>query len=208
MRMREELENILKNIWINQEEGLKAYLKEHSLLEELISKGYVVERDDKIDLTEKGKERAKKVVRLHRLAERLLSDVLGISESATERSACLFEHVLSEEVEEAICTLLGHPSICPHGRAIPQGKCCIKGKEGVQRLIFKLSELKPGDEAEVRYMLASEDVSQKTMAVGLLPGRRFKVIRVFPTYVIQIDNTHFALDRQIADTIYALKLNF
>jgi DtxR family Mn-dependent transcriptional regulator len=204
--MREQLENILKNMWVKiYEERSEMQQSSYplSLLQELVSGGYVSED---FKLTEKGERKAQKIVRLHRLAERLLNDVLGTSENATEESACLFEHFLNEEVEEAICTLLGHPSVCPHGRPIPRGKCCLKGEEIVQRLIFRLSELNPGDEGEVKYILADDTVSQKIIAVGLLPGKKFRVVRVFPTHVIQVDNTHFALDKQMADTIYAIKL--
>lgn len=207
--MREELENILEDIWVKiNEEKVKVQASNYplELLDELISEGYLLKKDDEILLTEKGEESAKKIIRLHRLAERLLSDVLGVSKGIMEESACRFEHIISEEVEEAICTLLGHPSVCPHGRPIPPGKCCLKGEDKVQRLIFKLSELNPGDEGEIKYILADDAVSKKVIAVGLLPGRRFKVIRVFPTYVIQMNNTHFALDKQIAETIYVLKL--
>jgi DtxR family Mn-dependent transcriptional regulator len=205
--MREELENILKDVWIKtNEENVDVNISDYprELIDELVSHGYLLKKDGRIFLTAKGEEKARKIIRLHRLAERLLSDVLSIAD--VEESACRFEHILSEEVEEAICTLLGHPSVCPHGRPIPKGKCCLKGENRVQRLIFRLSELNPGDEGEVKYILADDAVSKKIIAVGLLPGRRFKVIRVFPTYVIQMDNTHFALDKQIAETIYCLKL--
>ena len=61
----------------------------------------------------------------HRLAERLFRDVLGIhDEDEIESSACKFEHILSPDVTERICTLLGHPTACPHGSPIPKGDCC------------------------------------------------------------------------------------
>jgi len=207
--MKEDLENVLKNLWLKiYEERAEVFDSDfdRKLINELISLGYVKSTDKKLRLTEEGEKIARKIVRLHRLAERLLSDVLGISEHNTEVSACLFEHVLSEEVEEAICTLLGHPAICPHGRRIPKGECCLEGASQISRLIFRVSELNPGDEGEVRYLIADEPVLQKIITLGLLPGKRFRVVRVFPAYVIQMGNTNFAIDKTIADTIYALKL--
>ncbi len=207
-KMKEELENALKEIWMSLNETKKdVSVSEFSedIIRDLISSGYILRKGDKIILTDQGGERARKIIRLHRLAERLLNDVLGMGETHVEESACKFEHVLSDEVEEAICTLLGHPGVCPHGRRIPRGKCCIEGEEEVKRLIFRLSELSPGEEAEVKYIVADDEISSKILAVGLLPGKKIKVIRVFPTFVIQIGNTQFALDRKIADAIYTLR---
>lgn len=204
----EKMENALKNIWLKTiEEKSEVDYSDYDpgLIDGLVSKGFLKKSNSHILLTEEGENTARKIVRLHRLAERLLNDVLGISGHDTELSACLFEHVLSKEVEEAICTLLGHPSVCPHGRNIPRGKCCLEGAEKIERLIFKLSELNPGDEGEVKYLLAEEPILQKIITLGMLPGKRFKMIRVFPAFVVQIGNTNFAIDKKVADTIFVLK---
>jgi hypothetical protein len=75
------------------------------------------------------------VIRRHRLAERLFMDVLSIrDEGEIESSACKFEHILSPEVTDRICTLLGHPLACPHGSPIPQGDCCQRGQRCQQHL--------------------------------------------------------------------------
>jgi Mn-dependent DtxR family transcriptional regulator len=65
------------------------------------------------------------VIRRHRLAERLFTDTLSLRDDAQiESNACTFEHILSPEVTEKICTFLGHPRQCPHGSPIPPGPCC------------------------------------------------------------------------------------
>jgi DtxR family Mn-dependent transcriptional regulator len=75
--------------------------------------------------TSKGEARARDVIRRHRLAERLFMDVLSIRDEAEiESSACKFEHILSPEVTDRMCALLGHPTACPHGSPIPKGPCC------------------------------------------------------------------------------------
>ena len=52
-------------------------------------------------------------------------DVLAIrDEGSIEKNACTFEHILSPEVTDRICTFLGHPRTCPHGSPIPEGDCC------------------------------------------------------------------------------------
>lgn len=74
---------------------------------------------DTIRLTEKGQELAEIVVRRHRLAERMLTDVLGLSWATAHAEAGKWEHVISDEVEEALARLLGEPTTCPHGNPIP-----------------------------------------------------------------------------------------
>ncbi len=89
--------------------------------------GLVESKDGAIVFTPGGEERASALIRRHRLAERLFVDVLSIGDwGAIESNACTFEHVLSEEVTDRICTFLGHPATCPHGCSIPNGECCLQ----------------------------------------------------------------------------------
>jgi DtxR family Mn-dependent transcriptional regulator len=70
-------------------------------------------------LTDEGRERATKVMRKHRLAERLLTDVVGLEWPFVHEEACRWEHVMSERVERRLLELLGHPHIDPYGNPIP-----------------------------------------------------------------------------------------
>ncbi len=89
--------------------------------------GLVTVEDGEEQFTPAGEARARNVIRRHRLAERLFMDVLSIrDEVEIESSACKFEHILSPDVTDRICTLLGHPLACPHGSPIPQGECCAE----------------------------------------------------------------------------------
>ncbi|MGK2958301.1 MAG: metal-dependent transcriptional regulator, partial [Acidimicrobiales bacterium] len=72
-----------------------------------------------IRLTDKGMTLAEQVVRRHRLAERFLTDILGLSWADAHLEAGRWEHVLSDKVEAAINRLLGGPTTCPHGNPIP-----------------------------------------------------------------------------------------
>ncbi len=85
-----------------------------------------------VELTARGRVRAGSIIRRHRLAERLFTDSLAMdSESEIEEQACKFEHILSPEATDKICTFLGHPRTCPHGAPIPTGDCCgIQNGEG------------------------------------------------------------------------------
>jgi putative ABC transport system ATP-binding protein len=82
-----------------------------------------------VNFTPAGEERARSVIRRHRLAERLFTDVLSLSDDlSVETNACQFEHILSPELTDRICTFLGHPATCPHGSPIPPGPCCARGE--------------------------------------------------------------------------------
>ncbi len=86
-------------------------------------------RNGDVQLTPVGSQRARDVVRRHRLAERLFKDTFSIDESEAHTQACKFEHIISPELDQRICTFLGHPKTCPHGNPIPPGDCCdVKSK--------------------------------------------------------------------------------
>ncbi|HEY1272582.1 MAG TPA: ATP-binding cassette domain-containing protein [Terriglobales bacterium] len=80
-----------------------------------------------VELTDRGRKKAADIIRRHRLAERLFTDSLALdSETEIEQQACKFEHILSPEATDKICSFLGHPRTCPHGAPIPPGPCCEK----------------------------------------------------------------------------------
>src|ERR1700680_2239590 len=86
-----------------------------------------------VELTPRGHQRAADIIRRHRLAERLFPDSLAMDrEPEIEQQACKFEHILSPEATDKICTFLNHPLTCPHGAAIPPGPCCGRRSEPKQ----------------------------------------------------------------------------
>jgi DtxR family Mn-dependent transcriptional regulator len=86
-------------------------LVDHDLVE--------LNQDRSLSLTESGRELATRMVRRHRLAERLLADVIGLEWEKVHKEACRWEHVISDDVETKLIELLGDPSSCPHGNPIP-----------------------------------------------------------------------------------------
>jgi ABC-type glutathione transport system ATPase component len=83
-----------------------------------------------VELTPRGHQKAADIIRRHRLAERLFTDSLAMdSETEIEQQACKFEHILSPEATDKICTFLNHPLTCPHGAVIPPGPCCGRQAE-------------------------------------------------------------------------------
>ncbi|MDY7541351.1 MULTISPECIES: metal-dependent transcriptional regulator [unclassified Cryobacterium] len=79
----------------------------------------VVSGDRHLELTINGRRKAVHVMRKHRLAERLLSDVIGLEWEFVHDEACRWEHVMSEQVERKILEMLGHPTESPYGNPIP-----------------------------------------------------------------------------------------
>ncbi len=211
MELEEKAEEILETLWIRTEEQGEApvsldELKEENNgapVEQLLRAGYISVSDGRVMLTSKGRPEARNVVRRHRLAERLLADVLGTGDALTHEKACKFEHLLDRGLDESICSLLGHPKVCPHGKPIPPGRCCQQEQEQAQRLIFRLSQLAPGQKGKVAYIYAPESSQlQKLMAMGILPGAPISLIQSFPSYVFQVGQTQFAVDKEIADAMY------
>ena len=130
-------------------------------------------------------------------------DVLTTAEEHVDSRACSLEHALVDGIEESICTLLGHPRLCPHGKPIPPGECCKQMRATVGRLIAPLCELKPGQEGKIAYLhMHDPQHLQKLMAMGVLPGIELKLKSTFPSYVFEAGFSQFAVDEGIAEDIF------
>jgi len=89
------------------------------MIKRLTEEGLIKVTEGHITLTDSGEELAQRVVRRHRLAERFMTDILGLSWALAHREAGRWEHVMSDAVEEAMRQKLGNPTTCPHGNPIP-----------------------------------------------------------------------------------------
>lgn len=129
-----------------------------------------------VSLTEAGWEQAGQVVRRHRLAERFLTDILGLSWDQVHDEACLLEHAISPVVEERLAERLGHPSTCPHGNLIPKADGRVAKRE-----LSALSDLPAGKEARVA-MVSEEDpeILKYLAGLDLRPATTVKVEDVAP----------------------------
>ncbi len=208
MELTERAEEALETLWIATNEdgrdGVTPDVLEKSAVDELLKNELVSRDETKVRLTGIGMPEAESVVRRHRLAERLLTDVLGTRDGdVMHDKACKFEHLLDRGLDESICTLLGHPKICPHGKPIPPGPCCLEQEAAPAKVVSPLSQLSPGESGRVAYIYAPEtDKLQKLMAMGILPGAAVKLLQDFPSYVFAAGETQFAVDREIAEAIY------
>lgn len=203
-------EEILEGLYINIiEKKKKANLadiqvKEDSAeIKELIKKEMITLKDGNLKLTKEGEVEARDVVRRHRLAERLLTDIFDMKGVCVHESACEFEHILHKGIDEQICRLLGHPTTCPHGTKIPPGPCCKeKGIKDI-RVISPLSQLKPGEKGKISYIQAEDQAKLQTiMAMGVLPGMEISLLSNFPSYLFKLGNSQFAVDETIARQVF------
>ncbi len=204
-------EEILEGLYINIFEKKKksvtpSYLGitgDNAEVKELLKKGLVVLQGENLKLTKDGEVEARDVVRRHRLAERLLTDVFDMKGAGVHRSACEFEHILHRGIDEQICRLLGHPTTCPHGTNIPEGKCCKEKGIKDTRVISPLSLLRPGEKGKISYIQAGDQAKLQTiMAMGVLPGMEVGLLSNFPSYLFKLGNSQFAVDETIARQVF------
>ncbi len=172
-------------------------------LRELENMGLVTIEGDAIHLTSRGEKVAEQVIRRHRLAERLLHDILDIGKDEIEEHACDFEHSLSDAVTDSICTLLGHPPACPHGLPIPRGECCRKPLSTIKPLVKRLSQLEAGRRARIVFIASGSFARfEKLGSMGLMPGSVLRLVQKSPAFVIETHETTLALDGSIAEEIF------
>jgi DtxR family Mn-dependent transcriptional regulator len=125
-----------------------------------------------------------------------------------EEQACEFEHILSAEIADSICTLLNHPRECPHGGKIPEGECCKQAKLHPERVVVTLSELKAGQKGKILYYLGGPEHKQmhQLTDLGIAPGEEVTVHQTFPAAIIRAGETEIALDKNILKRIFVRKM--
>jgi DtxR family Mn-dependent transcriptional regulator len=141
----------------------------------LVDSGYAELLDDRtLRLTAKGRELAVTVVRRHRLAERLLVDVIGLEWEKAHREADRWEHAISADVEEKLVQLLGDPSTCPHGNPIPGAPGAADVPYGAA---LDLSEPGPVHIQRISEKLELDDGAIRFLAEAqLIPGRAVTIM--------------------------------
>ncbi|MEW6219807.1 MAG: metal-dependent transcriptional regulator [Thermodesulfobacteriota bacterium] len=170
---------------------------------QLECEGLIATHGGQVTLSSRGQGVANGVMRRHRLAEVLLSSILQLKNSELEEVACRAEHYLLPEVEEAICTLLGHPEVCPDGRPIPRGRCCQSGFRLREGLVVSLADLRTGEAGRIFYLKPSADWTvHQIVALGLQPGVTVTVLQTSPAFCVAYEHTEIAMDREIAAHIF------
>lgn len=162
-----------------------------------------IRRADMLELLPAGEERGRAIVRRHRLAEILFTEVLDVDLADAERSACELEHTLSERVVDRVCTFLGHPPKCPHGRPIPQGSCCSRFDRKIDPLITRLGDLTIGSSGRIVFISPRHPGRLNRLAsLGVIPGTDVRLVQRRPSIVIGCGETSIAIESDIAGEIW------
>ncbi|MBF6149881.1 dihydrofolate reductase [Nocardia sp. 852002-20019_SCH5090214] len=142
----------------------------------------MVAGDRHLELTDKGRAMAVAVMRKHRLAERLLVDVIGLDWQNVHAEACRWEHVMSEEVEMRLLEVLNHPTTSPYGNPIPGlDELGVNSIHSGEETLVRLSDLPPGQVSAVvvrrlsEHIQADPDVIGQLREAGVVPDARVTV---------------------------------
>ncbi|MBA2530373.1 MAG: metal-dependent transcriptional regulator [Euzebyales bacterium] len=210
-------EMYLRTVWELEEEGIipiRARLVERlglsapavsETVARLDQEGLVhVAPDRTLELSEHGRQLAIGVMRKHRLAERLLTDVIGLPWEEVHNEACRWEHVISDAVEERLVALLGSPATCPHGNPIPglsappaapEGELVTMAdaaKAGGPAAVVRISEQLQGDVTAMRFLREH----------GLRPGATAALVVDGGGVIATVDGERVEVPDHATDHVY------
>ena len=175
-------------------------------IKRLVAEGYVeVDDEREIHLTDSGRAMAATLVRRHRLAERMLTDILGIRWSLCHEQAEDWEKVMTPEVEAAILEKLEGEPTCPHGNPIPGAESSIRWSD-----LRPVARMGAGDRGRLTRLLEDVELDHDVLVYlenhKLMPGHDLELIGVGPdgTCTLEVEGEVVALDSRLADNLWVL----
>ena len=175
-------------------------------IKRLVHEGLVeVEGKRDLKLTEEGRLLAATLVRRHRLAERMLTDILGIPWHLCHEQAEDWEKVMTPEVEEAILAKLEPAPTCPHGNPIPGTKSPVQWSD-----LKPVADMGRGESGRLTRLLEDVELDHDVLKYledhSLMPGRDLTLVDVAPdgTRTLQVDGSNVALGQRLADNLWVL----
>ena len=163
----------------------------------------VVTGDRQLAFTEEGHARAIRVMRKHRLAERLLADVIGLEWEYVHEEACRWEHVMSEQVERKLMSILDRPTLSPYGNPIPGlEELGAAPAPGVDRrelgMIDWLAQPQPPATATIRRLAEPAQYEPELLAqlaeAGVIPGNTASLTRTGDVVRVAVEGNSDAID--------------
>ena len=172
----------------------------------LVTEGYVaVDSSRQIALTDEGRRVAEALVRRHRLAERMLVDILGIPWHLCHQQAEDWEKVMTSEVEQAILAKLDGEATCPHGNPIPGEPLAIPWSD-----LKSVAAMDVGERGRLKRLLEDVELDGEVLEYlehhKLMPGYDLTLVEVAPdgTRVLEVDGDRVALGTRLADNLWVL----
>ena len=172
----------------------------------LVSEGHVtIAGSREIELTPDGRVIAEALVRRHRLAERMLVDILGIPWHQCHEQAEDWEKVMTPEVEEAILAKLEGEPTCPHGNPIPGTESAIPWSE-----LRSVASMEPGETGRLTRLLEDVELDHDVLRFledhNLTPGHDLTLVEVAPdqTRTLEVEGEKVALGNHLADNLWVL----
>lgn len=172
----------------------------------LVTEGYVtIEGTRDITLTDEGRAVAETLVRRHRLAERMLVDILGIPWHLCHEQAEDWEKVMTPEVEQAILDKLEGEATCPHGNPIPGASSAVPWSE-----LQPVASMDVGETARLTRLLEDVELDHDVLKYledhRLMPGIDLKLLEVAPdgTRTFEVQGEKVALGQRLADNLWVL----
>lgn len=168
------------------------------MIKKLTERGLVHKNGGGLVLTSAGQKLALSVIRKHRLAERLMTDCLKLPWDVAHEQSCRLEHILTDEVADALEDFLGHPRTCPHGHPIPTRDGQVDLTE-----VVPLTEIPEGSRVTVdRLIEESMEILRYLDEVGMHPGNSVLVEQSGPRHLrIRLGDQPLAMSREIADHV-------
>jgi len=174
----------------------------------VVDEGLVTRKGAGLALSDEGRHLAEDVVRRHRLAAVMLSTLLGLDRERASEIACMVEHDLRPEMVDSVCTLLGHPETCPHGRRIPGGACCRDGQTTIETQVVPLSSLAPGEQGRIIYITPRHHQRiHRLTSLGLTPGTVVEVHQRRPVMCIRYEETEIAVALEVAEDVHVSRIS-
>jgi DtxR family Mn-dependent transcriptional regulator len=175
-------------------------------IKRLVADGYVTVGADRVlSLTPEGRPVAETLVRRHRLAERMLVDILGIPWHLCHHLAEDWEKVMTPEVENAILEKLEGDATCPHGNPIPGAESSIPWSD-----LKAVASMEPGDRGTLKRLLEDVELDGEVMKYledhKLMPGYEISLVEVGPdgTRTLEVGGDRVALGPHLADNLWVL----
>ena len=171
------------------------------MIRRLRDEGYVQVQGRSVSLTERGRSKAESVVRKHRLAERLLTDIIGLPWEKAHLEAGRWEHVISDEVEARLVEVLGNPTTCPHGNPIP-------GAGHAREDLTVLSDSRQGDHVRLERVTEQIEIDLESLSYlstnGFIPGTEATVASRAPdgTLILDLGPRTIALGPALAQQLF------